>query len=231
MKRTVAFTCAATVLGFAAIALASGGDGAPAGHAPTINLYKWSPGEDEAGPGILLALLNFAVLIVLLNKLFGNALKTFLQTRHSTIKDALEEGRRLRQEAQQKLEEYGKKIAGVDAEVAALVAAIRKSAEEEKTRILANAEAQAAAMKKDAEDRIAAEIARSRRALEREVVDAAIAAAEQILRSKARDDDHRRLADTFIASLTGTEAPKPPTPTTPPTTPSSSSGGSVDDSW
>ncbi len=229
MKRVASAAAAAMVLsGFAAIALASAsGGGEAAGHAPDINWHRLYP--KSGGQGLLWAVFNFAVLLLLLRKLFGKALTSFLQTRHTTIKDALEEGRRLREQARQKLEEYGKKIAGVDAEVDALVTSIRQSAEEEKARILANAEAQATAMKRDAEERITAEIERSRRALEREVVDAAIAAAEQILRTKARDDDHRRLADTFIASLAGTEPPK--TPTTPPTTPSTSAGGSVDDSW
>lgn len=224
MNRIISLAAAAMALGgFAAIALASGGEAEPAGHPWHINWFNLGSG---ASKGLFWSLLNFAILGIVLKKLFGNALTSFLQTRHTTIRDALEEGRRLRQEAQQKLEEYGKKIAGVDAEVDALVSTIRQSAEEEKARILANAEAQAVAMKKDAEERIAAEIERARRALEREVVDAAIAAAEQILRTRAREDDHRRLADTFIASLTDTRAPA-----TPPTTPSSSSGGNVDDSW
>lgn len=223
---------AATLAMSAGTAFATGDAGAPAGHAWHIDWFNFF---GKGSQGLLWSLINFAVLGLLLRKLFGNALTNFLQTRHTSIKDALEEGRRLREQAQKQLKKYGAKIAGVDAEVAALVATIRKSAEDEKARILANAEAQAAAMKKDAEQRIAAEIARSRRALEREVVNAAISAAEQILRTQARDDDHRRLADSFIASLNGTAAPVPPTPTapptTPPTTPSSSSGGAVDDSW
>ncbi len=200
----------------AAPALASGGEGAhgegghgeaghaAAGHAPNINWLNFDHRDPEAhreGPPLALAIFNFAVLLVLLIKFAGPAIKKSLASRSDDIRDALEEGKRLRDEAAAKLKEYEAKIAGVDAEVAKLIETIRATAEEEKARILANAEAQAAAVKQDAENRIAAEIERSRRALEREVVEAAIAAAETLLRANTRDDDQKRLVQDFITKV------------------------------
>jgi F-type H+-transporting ATPase subunit b len=228
MKRAVLIVATALLLGaFAApsVVMASGDEAAGAheavGHAPDINWFTFYP-SDGRGPPLAIALLNFAVLVFIIVKLFGESLTTYLQNRHDGIKNALEEGKRLRDEAQAKLEEYGEKIANVGKEVDEMVASIRASAEEEKARILANAEAQAAALKQEAQDRIAAEIARARRTLEREVVDAAVAAAEQLLRDKARPDDQSRLADGFIAELVKSDGPPADKP---------DSGGSVDDSW
>jgi F-type H+-transporting ATPase subunit b len=227
VKSWIAGACVALAVALSAPSLALGSEGGEhagaheaVGHAPHINWVRFYPGAGEGdGPPIAIALFNFAVLLLILRKLFGKSLSDYLQTRHTSIKSALEEGKRLREEARQKLAEYTEKIANVDAEISALVAAIRQSAEEEKARILAQAEAQAAALERDAKERIAAEIERSRATLEREVVDAAIAAAETILRSNARDDDQRRLAETFIASL---GAPAPAT---------KSDDGAVDDNW
>ena len=179
-----------------------GGEAHPAGHAPHINWFSFDYRDDpEKGPPLGMAILNFAILVGLLVVFAGPKLRKYLHTRHDTIKRELEEGKRLRAEAARTLEEYKNKIAGVDAEVAKLVSEIRKQAEDEKARIVAEAEAHAAQVKRDAELRIAAEIDRSRRLLEREVVDAAIAAAEKILRDSARDDDQRRMVQDFISDV------------------------------
>jgi F0F1-type ATP synthase membrane subunit b/b' len=56
-------------------------------------------------------------------------------------------------------------------------------------------------MKREAQLRIESEIARARLALEREVVAAAVAAAEKVLRERTTPEDQARLFDGFIATL------------------------------
>ena len=173
-----------------------------------LNLFSfdYGPGKHYANPPLGFAILNFAILIGLLVKFGGPKIRQSLVARHDNIKTALEEGARLRKEAQDKLEEYKQRIAHVDAEVEQLVGEIRAQAEEEKARILAEAEKQAAAMKKDAEDRINAEIARARRTLEAEVVTAAVAATEKLLQDNAQATDQTKLVDTFISNLGAAQA-------------------------
>jgi F-type H+-transporting ATPase subunit b len=180
----------------------AGGEAAGGHGAPHVNWFSFDYKDDaHKGPPLGMAILNFAVLVGLLTMLFGPKLRKFLVTRHDTIKRDLEEGRRLREEALRKLKEYETKLAGVDAEVAKLIAEIRRSAEDEKARIIADAEAHAAKVKRDAEDRIAAELDRARRLLEREVVDAAIAAAAKIIKDSATPDDQKRMVDDFIGDV------------------------------
>jgi F-type H+-transporting ATPase subunit b len=183
-----------------------------AGHAPHINWVSFDYEAKGQGPPLLFALVNFAVLVFLLVRFAGPPLKGFLANRHISIKSALEEGARLRLEAQTRLAEYADRIAGVDREVDALIGEIRSQAEAEKKRILDQAAAQAAALERDAKERIAAEIARARKELEREVVTAAVAAAEKLLRQSTRDDDQRRLVDGFLSTLDKTAARRPPEP-------------------
>jgi len=164
------------------------------------------PGEHPMAPPALFALINAALFFGLLIWKGGPPIKKFVRQRHLTIKEALEESAQLRDEARKKLDEYTERIAGVEAEVEKIFSEIRADAEAEKARILAAAKAQAEAIKRNAEDRIAAEMAQARRELEIEVVEAAIAAAEKLIRVTATPTDHKSLIDSFITEM-GKDAP------------------------
>jgi len=193
------------------------GETASAHHkAPPINWFEFGysdldvygeklvPGsttQHHMSPPLVLALMNFGVFFFILVWKAGPPIKTFVRTRHTSIKEALEEGQRLREEAEAKLAEYTKKIGGVEAEVAALIDEVRASAESEKQRIIGDAERQAEHMTKVAEQQIAAEIARARAVLKQEVMAAAVIATEAMLREKATAADHQKLIDGFLGDL------------------------------
>lgn len=164
-------------------------------------VYEPEKGDHPMPPPFLAALVNFGVFAFLLGKYGGPSIARYVRDRHETIARQLDEATRLRDEAKARLDEYTAKIAGLQGEIDKLVASIRKEADDEKQRILADAEARAVRLRKDAEMQIDAEIHRARTTLEREVVLAAVAAAEKILREKTSDTDHRALADRFVAAL------------------------------
>ena len=159
--------------------------------------------EEPMSPPFVFMLINFGILLVILGKYGAPAARKLAESRHDEIKGALDEAAKLRDDAKAKLTEYETRIKDVDKEIAALVDGIRADAEADKQRILAAAAAQAAAMKKDAEQRIAAEIELARAQLTREVTAAAIAATEQLVKDKATADDQRKLVATFIANVGG----------------------------
>lgn len=166
-----------------------------------LNVADMNYKEAHKNPPLLLALINFGLLLALLGWKAVPAMRRYWTNKSEMIRGGLEEGTRLREEAEAKLEEYDKRIKDVDAEVDALVEDIRAEADAEKKRILEEAEAQAEATRKAADARIAAEIAAARIAIEREVAAAAIAAAESILRDKVGPNDHQELVSSFISSL------------------------------
>jgi F-type H+-transporting ATPase subunit b len=179
---------------------------------PPINWFSWHHGKDLHGgelhpaeepmpPGLLFALINFAVFATLVVKFAGPRLVSYLRVRHDLVKGQLDEAARLRAEARAKLDEYNRRIAGIDQEVTRLMHEIRGEAEAERDAILAQARVQAESMKREAQARIESEIARARLMLEREVVSAAVAAAEVVLRERTTPDDQSRLFDGFIANL------------------------------
>jgi len=176
------------------------------GGGEELNVADFSYKDEHKNPPLVLALVNFGLLLSLLGWKAVPALKSYWAKKSDSIRDGLQEGARLRKEAEAKLEEYTQRIKDVDREVDALIQEIRAEAEAEKERILAEARAQAEATKKAADERIAADIRMARQEIEREVVAAAVAAAEGMLRGKVVPADQDKLVSTFIASLDSSAA-------------------------
>lgn len=233
-RRVVAFVFALILAAPIATAVAAGGE---APHPPDVNWIDFGYGDkaidgsvlegdkEPMAPPFVAVIFNFAIFAGLLVWKGGPPIMRYLRGRHDQVKSALEEAARIKAEASAKLAEYKAKLAAVDGEVDELVAGMRADAEAERRRLIEAAEAQAASLKKNAEDRIAAAIGRARSAIEAEVVAAAVAAAEATLREKMKKKDHNELVTSFIASF---EAPPPP-PEAPPRGRRDSSD--IDEGW
>jgi F-type H+-transporting ATPase subunit b len=157
--------------------------------------------EEPMSPPFIFMLINFGIFLIILAKYLAPAGTKVAQERHDLIKTALDEAATLREQAQNKLTEYEARIKNVDAEVKLIVDDIRAAAAEDKKRILENAERQAAQMKREAEQRIAAEIETARAQLSREVAVAASAATEKLLRTQVNTDDQKKLVGNFISGM------------------------------
>ncbi|HWO20713.1 MAG TPA: ATP synthase F0 subunit B [Kofleriaceae bacterium] len=180
--------------------------GGPFGDGENVNpaTGERAPGEEEpmSAPFIFM-ILNFAILLALLSKYGGPAARKLAAERHDQIKSALDEAAKREKQAADKLAEYDAKLKALPAEIAKMVADIRAGAEADKVRITEAAERQAAQLKRDAEQHIAAEIALARVVLTREVTAAATAAAEKILRDAVTPADQQKLVGAFIGELQG----------------------------
>jgi F-type H+-transporting ATPase subunit b len=157
--------------------------------------------EEPMSPPFIFMIANFAILMWILVKYGAPAARKVAEDRHDQIKNALDEAAKLRDQAKAKLAEYDTRLMGLDAEIAKLVDGIRADAEADKARILEQAQAQAAQLKKEADQRIAAEIELARATLTKEVTAAATAATEKLLKDKVTADDQRGLVSTFIKSV------------------------------
>jgi F-type H+-transporting ATPase subunit b len=157
--------------------------------------------EEPASPPFIFMLINFGIFLIILAKTLLPAGQKMSAERHDQIKNALDEAAKLRDQAAKKLAEYETRTKDVDGEVKKIVDDIRAAAEEDKKRILENAERQAKQMQHDAELRIAAEIEMARAKLSREVAVAASAATEKLLREKVTPDDQKKLVGNFISGM------------------------------
>jgi F-type H+-transporting ATPase subunit b len=245
MKSVSRIVCALFALSLAAPAIAlavEGGAEHAAPHAPDINwtegLFDLShqkkdaqggsldPGEAPMNPPFLAVLINFTIFVGLLVWKAGPPISRYLTRRHEDVKGALEESARMQREASEVLAGRKAKLGEVDREVDELITGMRTDAESEKKRMVADAETAAAALKRDADERIAASATRARLAIELEVIGAAITEAEKLIREQSTEGDHNTLVESFIESLTnGTFGPQTPT--------AGDDGGdpSVDEGW
>jgi F-type H+-transporting ATPase subunit b len=170
--------------------------------------YEPEKGDHKMPAPFVGALFNFAILAFLVGKYGAPAIRKMVADRHEEVAKQLEESSRLREEAKAKLDEYSRKVAQLDVDIAKLVEGIRSEAEHDKQRILAEATQRAERMKKEAEQTIAAEIGRVRLQLEREATLTAIAVAEKLLAEKSTDADHRKLNEQFIGALANARTPR-----------------------
>jgi F-type H+-transporting ATPase subunit b len=177
---------------------------------------------------VVLSWLNFGVLLFILIKFGGPAVKEMLATRHHGIKKALDEARTLREQAQGRLTEYEGRLRGIEQEIAALVAGIQREAEAEAARIVKAAEEAATRVRADADFVVKQEVRRIELELRRESAQAAVELARKILQAGMTEDDQRRMAEEFVHQIGdhGVRTARPPTPPAAPP-----AGAGVDAGW
>ncbi|MBI5534392.1 MAG: hypothetical protein HY898_16835 [Deltaproteobacteria bacterium] len=155
---------------------------------------------DEDAP-YLAAVLNFLVFAWILVKFGKKPLQDGLTKRKEGILRDIEAAQKMRDEAQKRLKQYEKKLDHIDKEIERIRTDFREQGERDKQRIIKEAEEKRERMLKDASFLIDQEVKQMRVELLRETVDAAVKAAEEVLRNKITADDHDRLAEQFLKQL------------------------------
>jgi len=144
---------------------------------------------------------NFAVLVGLLVFLARKPTQAFLASRRAAVVDGLAEAQRMKAAAEAKYNEYQARLANLDAELAQIKSEIIASGEAERERIIAEAERKSARIRRETEFLIEQQLKQLRADLTRESVEAAMTAAEKLLRERTTDDDQQRLARAYTSKL------------------------------
>lgn len=147
------------------------------------------------------AVVNFGLLVFVLVLLGRKPLGNFLVGRRKGIEEGLAEAARLREAAQKRYEEYTDRLEKLDREIAEIRKEMIAAGEAERDRIVADAEAKAARMRREAEFLIEQQMKQLRVDLTREAVDAAVTAAEEVLRKGTSAGDQQRLAQQYVERL------------------------------
>ena len=167
------------------------------------NWWSWDygPGKTHHHPPFGFALINFAVFLLILNKLAGKSFKEFLANRHLEVRKALDRARELEKQAQDQLAEYEKKSQAMTAEVDALLKSMKEQAQIERQKIIAKAEAEAEKLLKDAEAQVQQTIEGAKRDLERKTALLAVDLAEKLVATRLSDMDQRNLVERFVTQV------------------------------
>ncbi len=160
-------------------------------------------GDDHGVPWMSIGLhaINFGILLFVLVKFGGPAIKDSLHGRALTIKRDIQEAAVLKQEAQARHDELSARLDKVAGELESIRHQAEIDGANEEQRMRASAEAAAVRIAETAQRQIADETARARQAIREETVAQAVELAESILRNNVNTDDQKRLAGEFLASV------------------------------
>ena len=186
-------------------------DGEEAEEAAEEELEGEHGGEHHGGPLHLdhvthnpefwTAVVNFTLLVILLVR-FGRApIRDFLGNRRKEMEKAINEAAEAKTAAEAKLKEYQDRLGQLDQELAKLRADLIAAGEEDRRRIAAEGEETARRMKMETDALIDQHAKALTAQVRRDVVDAAVAAAERMLREQVTAEDQQRLAEGFRREL------------------------------
>jgi len=143
-------------------------------------------------------IVNFAILLFILYKLMWKKMKSFFAGRREGIKASLEEAAVVKADAENKFKEYDEKIKKAEEEIQGISAMIKAQGEEEKKRIIADAERASVKMKEDAKARMDQELKKAKNELRLEASELAVQMAEDILKKKVTKEDHEGMVREYL---------------------------------
>ncbi len=152
-------------------------------------------------PPFLAMLINSGILVGGYYLLGRKPVAAALLHRRDSIAKDIEEAQRMRAEAEARAKKYQAKLEMLEDEVRLAREGLVRAGEAERDRILVEADAKAERMRKDAEFLVEQELKQVRVDLLRETVEAAVATAEELLKSRVTAADQERLADDYLADL------------------------------
>ncbi len=147
------------------------------------------------------SVVNFSLLVFLIRWKTKKPLAGFLEARREEIERGMAEATVLKTKAEAVFNEYTERMKTLDQELDKLRSDMAKSAEQDKARIVAEAEEASRRLRTETEAQIVRLAEQLETQIRREVVEAALGAAEKAVREKTTADDQRRLAETFAKDI------------------------------
>ena len=152
-------------------------------------------------------LVNFAVLAGILGFFGGKAINKALLARHQQMKADLAAAAEARSAAEARAAEQEKRLASLETEIAGIRAGIKQEAEDEKQRLIAAAEARAKAIAEETKFLLDQQVKEAELTLRREVAEAAVKIATEVVTRSMGGGDQQRLVETFINDVATTTPP------------------------
>lgn len=156
---------------------------------------------NEGKTGIIWLLVNFAVLMWILNKLLFQPLRDQQATKHDDVKRQIDEATEAREEAEALINEYRAKVDALDAETKSIIDRARERAEADRQTIIDNAQREAARIRETALAAAERDAEVRRRAIEDEVLERAIEKAETLIRERMTSTVQQKLVADYVDRL------------------------------
>ena len=145
--------------------------------------------------------LNFAILVAILLKFLSRPVGNFLKNRQVRVRQALEHAERAKADAENRMEEYEKRIAHIDEEIAEIHRILKEEGEREKGKIIAEAERMSEQIKEQARLTAEQELRVAQRVLREELADLVVKVAEEVVRKGLNRSDQKKLFQEYLEKM------------------------------
>lgn len=142
--------------------------------------------------------INFTVLAVALFFILRKPVAQALNGRIEGIRAQLEELETKKSEAEKQLAQYNEKLARMDQEAEEIVATYVRQGEETKARLIAEAKAAADKLESQAQRNIEHHFLKAKQELQNEIIEKALARAEEVIKSGMSEEDQNRLVEEYL---------------------------------
>lgn len=157
-------------------------------HAGIIEL-NWS---------FLMILINVAILYFILKRFFWEKVRTFMLDRQAAVQDAFDSAEAINRRADEKMQNYSKRIANVEEESREIIRNAKARAEAQAKDIVENAHKEASDIIAKAERTIEIEREKATAEMRQEIAALAIMAAEQIVEKEISSTGQEAIVDEVI---------------------------------
>ncbi|HHO48332.1 MAG TPA: ATPase [Desulfobacteraceae bacterium] len=141
---------------------------------------------------------NFIALLVILIKFLAKPIGNAIAGRQQQVVDELKTLQAKRDAAERSYKEFESRLAGMEKEMEVVVQRAIAQAENEKAKILQDAEKAAEDFKRQAEAAIQAEIVEAKRALRDDIADQAAAMAEELIIKNLTPEDQVKITEQYL---------------------------------
>lgn len=152
----------------------------------------------EINWSIIMIWITVIVLFLVLKKFFFEKVRKFMEDRSNSIQDAFESAEAVNRRADEKMQNYNKKIANLEAEGREIIREAKLKADAQAREIIEDANKQAGRMIARAEDLIEREREKAMEGMRQEIAALAILAAEKIVEHEIQKVGQEAIVDEVI---------------------------------
>lgn len=152
----------------------------------------------EINWSIIMIWITVIVLFLVLKKFFFEKVKNFMETRSNSIQDAFDSAEAVNRRADEKMQNYTKRIANVEAEGREIIRDAKIKADAQAREIIEDANKQATEIMNKAERNIEREKQKAMEEMRKEVATLAMLAAERIVEREIQNIGQDEIVDEVI---------------------------------
>ena len=152
----------------------------------------------EINWSIIMIWITVIVLFLVLKKFFFEKVKNFMETRSNSIQDAFDSAEAVNRRADEKMQNYTKRIANVEAEGREIIRDAKIKADAQAREIIEDANKQATEIMNKAEKNIEREKQKAMEEMRKEVAALAMLAAERIVEREIQNTGQDEIVDEVI---------------------------------